>query len=122
MRMVCSALLLLACGFAGCGNNQPVVPTPAAEPPDARGTEPGPLAQALQAKADAGAAKAPEELKALFGKAAQELGASTLLAQAMHVGQRAPDFELRDGLGQSVSLAELRKKGPVVLTFYRGKW
>lgn len=38
------------------------------------------------------------------------------------VGQAAPDFELTSINGQSVSLASMRKDGPVVVVFYRGDW
>jgi peroxiredoxin len=38
------------------------------------------------------------------------------------IGQPAPDFSLPNGAGQPVSLTELRARGPVVLSFYRGRW
>ena len=34
----------------------------------------------------------------------------------------APDFTATDQHGQELNLAELRRKGPVVLIFYRGLW
>ena len=51
---------------------------------------------------------------------ANELGARTWPAKA--VGQAAPDFELPDARGGSVTLSGLRGEGPVVLVFYRGAW
>ena len=51
---------------------------------------------------------------------ATELGALTWPAKA--VGEAAPDFELPDARGGSVTLAGLRREGPVVLVFYRGAW
>src|SRR3954466_4868649 len=51
---------------------------------------------------------------------ATELGARTWPAKA--VGDAAPDFELPDARGGSVTLAGLRSDGPVVLVFYRGAW
>lgn len=41
---------------------------------------------------------------------------------AVHQGQKAPDFVLPDASGRPVLLSDLLKKGPVVLTFYRGGW
>lgn len=38
------------------------------------------------------------------------------------VGDPAPDFELTDHLNRPVHSAELRKEGPLVITFYRGHW
>ena len=37
-----------------------------------------------------------------------------------HVGTVAPEFELPDAHGGKVSLAEARKKGPVLIVFYLG--
>ena len=51
---------------------------------------------------------------------AAELGTRTWPAKA--VGDAAPDFELPDARGGSVTLAGLRSAGPVVLVFYRGAW
>eukprot|EP00562_Extubocellulus_spinifer_P021607 CAMPEP_0178613780 /NCGR_PEP_ID=MMETSP0698-20121128/1825_1 /TAXON_ID=265572 /ORGANISM="Extubocellulus spinifer, Strain CCMP396" /LENGTH=312 /DNA_ID=CAMNT_0020252495 /DNA_START=125 /DNA_END=1063 /DNA_ORIENTATION=- len=36
--------------------------------------------------------------------------------------ERAPDFELPDQDGETVTLKHLLEQGPVVLVFYRGKW
>ena len=55
-----------------------------------------------------------------FDAGATELGARTWPAKA--VGDAAPDFELPDARGGSVTLAGLRSDGPVVLVFYRGAW
>ena len=42
---------------------------------------------------------------------------------APHVGQRAPDFTLRDQNGSAISLSDLRSGSrAVVLIFYRGFW
>lgn len=40
------------------------------------------------------------------------------MANALDVGDRAPDFVLPDASGQAVSLASLRALGPVVVFFY----
>ena len=40
----------------------------------------------------------------------------------LRVGERAPDFTLRDAAGRPVSLADYRGRQPVVLVFYRGYW
>jgi peroxiredoxin len=39
-----------------------------------------------------------------------------------HVGDRAPAIVLPDAHGNSFDVASLLKKGPVVVTFYRGGW
>lgn len=105
---------LLALVVAACGAEP--------EPPSQPATEPGPLAQALQARAEASAAKAPDDVKAVLQDAAKTLEASGLQAAASRVGDQAPEFRLTDATGRIVSLSELRLEGPVVLAFYRGKW
>ncbi|MDQ8183466.1 peroxiredoxin-like family protein [Pelagicoccus sp. SDUM812005] len=42
--------------------------------------------------------------------------------EALETGQKAPDFSLPDAAGNTVSLSQLLKEGPVVLNFYRGSW
>ena len=46
----------------------------------------------------------------------------TILHRARQVGDHAPDFRLIDHLGEPVQLEQLRRQGPVVLSFYRGSW
>ena len=40
----------------------------------------------------------------------------------LKVGETAPGFSLMNARGETVSLADLLARGPVVLTFYRGAW
>lgn len=42
--------------------------------------------------------------------------------QSVKAGERAPDFTLPDVFGNEVTLSELLRQGPVVVTFYRGEW
>jgi peroxiredoxin len=55
-------------------------------------------------------------------RATAELIASGLASRAKKAGDVAPSFSLRDGDGNVVSLEELLKKGPVIVSFYRGVW
>ncbi|MFI8605975.1 peroxiredoxin-like family protein [Cellulophaga baltica] len=41
---------------------------------------------------------------------------------ALKIGEKAPNFELPNPEGKTISLATLLDKGPVVVTFYRGSW
>ncbi len=43
-------------------------------------------------------------------------------AKGLEVGQVAPLFEATDQNGETFSLEETLKKGPVVIIFYRGQW
>lgn len=53
--------------------------------------------------------------------------AQTQIAEEVHdpglqAGEHAPDFTLMNAFGKKITLSELLKDGPVVLTFYRGSW
>ena len=53
---------------------------------------------------------------------------STLQSQAqekpegLFINSKAPDFKGKDQNGNEIVLKDLRKKGPVVIIFYRGYW
>jgi peroxiredoxin len=55
-------------------------------------------------------------------RATAELKASGQESRALKVGDKAPDFVLKDADGKSVSSAELLTRGPLIVTFYRGAW
>lgn len=42
--------------------------------------------------------------------------------EGLFLNAKAPEFKLKDQTGLEITLKELRKKGPVVLFFYRGNW
>ncbi len=94
LALALPALLLLA----ACGDPTPAGPRPeapaAAVQPDTSGTPP----------------------------AAAALTAEEAARAALGVGDTAPDFALPDAMGRPVSLSEMLRSGPVVLTFYRGSW
>ncbi|GAA5219711.1 peroxiredoxin-like family protein [Membranihabitans marinus] len=43
-------------------------------------------------------------------------------SEAIKIGQKAPNFDLPNPEGRSISLEAMLDKGPVVVTFYRGDW
>jgi hypothetical protein len=48
---------------------------------------------------------------------------SSVISDAVEIGDRAPDFELRDAkYDTTVRLSAVLEEGPVVLSFYRGQW
>jgi peroxiredoxin len=55
-------------------------------------------------------------------RATAELIASGAADKALKAGDKAPAFTLNDPDGQPVGSAELLRKGPLVLSFYRGVW
>ncbi len=64
----------------------------------------------------------PENEWEIMQGAAQDLARSEITEACLMAGATAPDFNLPNALGKLVSLKELLKTGPVVLSFYRGGW
>ena len=52
-------------------------------------------------------------------RALKETGIQSATLKA---GDKAPDFTLPNALGEMVSSEALRRKGPLVISFYRGTW
>lgn len=63
-----------------------------------------------------------EGFKSLFESQVAAAEAHLSEAQALAVGDAAPDFSLMASSGQYISLKDVLAKAPVVLTFYRGSW
>ena len=79
------------------------------------------LGRRLKAIADGLSAKAPDAAAAIHGYL-DELRATGIENRVIRAGVRAPGFTLEDTVGQPVSLDSLVRQGPVILTFYRGRW
>src|SRR5262249_13009098 len=67
------------------------------------------------------AKQAPEGVKAMTAEI-ENVVRSGAGSKALKVGDSAAEFTLPDATGRPVSLASLRRIGPVALTFYRGQW
>src|SRR6516225_6239952 len=67
-------------------------------------------------------AKTPPKVTLVRQRAVEGLAASGLAERAMHAGEQAPAFQLRDGYGGAFSSREALRRGPIVLVFYRGIW
>ena len=66
--------------------------------------------------------KLPKEVLETFEKTTTDLVRSGIAERSLRVGEKAPDFVLANTHGQQVKLSEVLKKGPAVVTFYRGGW
>ena len=64
----------------------------------------------------------PAEVVATMHRAVDELRASGTADRVLKVGDRAPDFRLPNATEQLIDSAALRAKGPLIVTFYRGRW
>ena len=64
----------------------------------------------------------PEQIRDLMDKAQQDIEDSGIAERALKAGSDAVDFELPNTKGELVSSKALRRKGPIVVSFYRGGW
>jgi hypothetical protein len=67
-------------------------------------------------------AKTPADIVEKMHRATDELRNSGILDRALKKGDRAPEFTLPDVNGNTVSSAELLRRGPLVVSFFRGRW
>jgi peroxiredoxin len=65
---------------------------------------------------------APAGRTALYEAKIEELRTDFALESVAGMGTQAPEFRLPDVKGDLVSLTNLLRDGPVVVTFYRGGW
>jgi peroxiredoxin len=64
----------------------------------------------------------PAETQAVHARAIAELKRQHWAANILSVGSKAPEFQLQDHDGKSVSSFDLLAKGRLVLCFIRGRW
>lgn len=64
----------------------------------------------------------PAEAQVVMQRSIDELRASGIVSRVPKVGDQAPDFTLPNTGGQQVGLKSLLAQGPVVVSFYRGRW
>ncbi len=63
-----------------------------------------------------------DEIKSTIIGDLQRLSASGIVERAPKVGDKCKDATLMNQRGEKTSLSSLLKKGPLVVTFYRGGW
>jgi hypothetical protein len=63
----------------------------------------------------------PDRLKVML-KATDDLRGSGILNGILKVGDKFPDFELKNTEGDVVRSSDLLSQGAVVLTVFRGSW
>ncbi len=80
------------------------------------------LNEQLRAIKEKSRARIPAEARAVMEAAVDDLRRAGAVERVVKVGEQAPDFTLPNAAGRSVNLAELRQRGPVVVSFFRGRW
>jgi peroxiredoxin len=67
-------------------------------------------------------AKLPADVLALMNTTNEELIAQHIKDNALQIGQKVENFSLANHNGENIELADLLKKGPLIISFYRGGW
>jgi len=75
--------------------------------------------KALQTRLEAGR---PADVVGTMHRAVEELRTSGAADRVLKVGDQAPDFVLPNAAEQLIDSRGLLAKGPLVVTFYRGRW
>lgn len=66
--------------------------------------------------------KVSPETLAIMHRATDDLRRSGILNRILKAGDKAPEFTLANTRGEKISSADLLRRGPLVVTFYRGLW
>jgi peroxiredoxin len=66
--------------------------------------------------------RVPADRQAIMERHIEQLRTGVIARTILKVGNRAPEFMLRNAKEEIVDIGALRKKGPVIVTFYRGGW
>jgi hypothetical protein len=80
------------------------------------------LREQLNELREKSAARTPPETRDVMRRVVEDLRRSGLADRALKVGDRVPAVTLPDEDGRPVTLSGLLARGPVVLSFYRGRW
>lgn len=80
------------------------------------------LPEALQKQKEKFLSSAPEETVTVMKEALENLSNSGILSDCLKVGDKAPDFTLKDVDDTSVNLSTHLLGGAVILKFFRGDW
>jgi len=62
------------------------------------------------------------ETQSVHVRVVQQLQEQRIVDRALKVGAHAPQFQLPDHRGETISSAELLSHGPLVVNFFRGRW
>lgn len=89
---------------------------------DMKEETPSTQTQVLEERKAGFSKKADSETKQKYQAGLDAVAESGILKSAKNVGDVAPNFTLKNALGEEVSLQSYLDKGPVVLIWYRGGW
>ncbi len=68
------------------------------------------------------ASRMPPEVAGMTQRLVDDLRKPEVMSRVLKVGDKAPGFVLPNATGQMLSSQELLAKGPLTVSFFRGKW
>jgi peroxiredoxin len=86
------------------------------------GTAVRPLAEIYAERKELIARYVPAETRAVHARVVSELRARRLASEALPIGAKAPEFELKDHNGKLIRSGELLSKNRLIICFIRGRW
>ena len=80
------------------------------------------LEEKMKRVSEGAAEQLPDDALQVMQRHTKEMVNSGRADQAVGEGDQAPDFSLPDERGRELRLEDVRSQGPVILSFYRGRW
>jgi hypothetical protein len=80
------------------------------------------LQERLDSMREASKARIPPDARAIMQRSVDDLRASGIMNRVAKAGHPAPDFTLPDASGRPIGITDLLARGPLALSFYRGRW
>jgi peroxiredoxin len=80
------------------------------------------MQQELQNHLKDGLKKRPKEINDIMQKSAQRISSENIGGNALEKGDKIPDATLINATGKSIKFYDYLKKGPLIISFYRGSW
>ncbi|KUK72222.1 MAG: Alkyl hydroperoxide reductase/ Thiol specific antioxidant/ Mal allergen [Clostridiales bacterium 38_11] len=80
------------------------------------------LSQKLQSYREESLSKKTEEDKAAMLETAENLRKLEIEKKALKEGDKIPEFQLKNAIGETIKIYDVLSKGPVIISFYRGAW
>ena len=67
-------------------------------------------------------AKAPKDTLEIMHRARDDLRSSGIMQKMLKIGDKAPEFDLKNAENNMIRSTDLLSSGPLILSFYRGRW
>jgi peroxiredoxin len=80
------------------------------------------LSQKLQLYREESFSKKTEEDKTIMIETAENLLKLEIEKKALKEGDKIPEFQLKNAVGETIKIYDVLSKGPVIINFYRGAW